>query len=140
MERGSIETCPHRLGQRRARIQPEEMHEPFTNIDQSDDRRHRRSRVARDHDVVPGMSASAQDVARSSGTSSETLASVLVDGGSRLVLMRFTLKPDATIEAHSHSGPAVFTVISGELQTELIRGGATVSLGMESRNRQKSER
>ena len=78
--------------------------------------------------LFPTMSVSAQDVSRSSGTSSETLASVsLVDGGSRLVLMRFTLKPDATIQAHSHSGPAVFTVISGDLQTELIRGGATVS-------------
>ena len=80
--------------------------------------------------LFPAMSASAQDVSRSSGTLSETLASVsVVEGGSRLVLMRFTLKPDATIQAHSHSGPAMFTVVSGTLQTELIRGGATVTRG-----------
>ena len=78
--------------------------------------------------LFSAMSAGAQDVSRSSGTSSETLASVsLVDGGSRLVLMRFTLQPTTTIQAHSHSGPAVFTVISGDLQTALIRGKATVT-------------
>jgi len=78
--------------------------------------------------MSPGSSAAAQNAQLTSGTSTETLASVSVTaGGSRLVLMRLTLKPGATIRAHSHSGAAVLTVISGALQTELLRGGATVN-------------
>jgi hypothetical protein len=78
-----------------------------------------------------GMRVSAQDARLAGNTSTETLASVGVvdDDGSRLVLMRLTLEPGATIRAHSHSGPAVFTVISGALQVELIRGSATVNRG-----------
>ena len=78
--------------------------------------------------LIPTMSARAQEVSLTSEMSTETLASVSVmEGGSRLVLLRFTLEPGATIRAHSHSGPAVFTVVSGALQVELIRGAATVN-------------
>jgi hypothetical protein len=42
-------------------------------------------------------------------------------------MQQIALEPGTTIRAHSHSGPAVLTVISGALQTELIRGGATVN-------------
>ena len=78
--------------------------------------------------VIPAVNASAQDVSLMGGTSSETLASVsVVEGGGRLVLLQIALEPGTTIRAHSHSGPAVFTVISGALQTQLIRGGAIVN-------------
>ncbi len=77
---------------------------------------------------IGAMSATAENVPITSETSTETLASVsMAESGGRLVLMRFTLEPHAAIRAHSHSGPAVFTVISGALQTELIRGEATIN-------------
>ena len=79
--------------------------------------------------VFPGASTAAQGAKLTDGTSTETLASVSVadGGGSRLVLLQIALEPGTTIRAHSHSGPAVFTVISGALQTELIRGEAMVN-------------
>ena len=80
--------------------------------------------------VILGSSvSSAQDARLTGKMSTETLASVSVaeGSGSRLVLLQIALEPGATIRAHSHSGPAVLSVISGDLQTELIRGGATVN-------------
>lgn len=76
--------------------------------------------------VIPTMSARAQHVSLTSEISTETLATVSVLEGDRLMLLRFTLDPGASIRAHSHSGPALFTVVSGALQVELIRGAATV--------------
>lgn len=77
--------------------------------------------------VFPAMGAGATDARLPAGTSNESLVTVSVtDGDSRMVLIRFTLEPGATIRLHSHSGPAVFTVISGALTTELVRGGATI--------------
>jgi quercetin dioxygenase-like cupin family protein len=76
--------------------------------------------------LIPTMSARAQQVSLTAEMSTETLATVSVVEGDRLVLLRFTLEPGASIRAHSHSGPALFTVVSGALQVELIRGAATV--------------
>ncbi|MEZ4507917.1 MAG: hypothetical protein R2848_19155 [Thermomicrobiales bacterium] len=60
--------------------------------------------------------------------STETLASVsMAEDGSRLVLLKIALAPRVTIRAHSHSGPAVITVISGSLQIDLLRGAATAN-------------
>lgn len=81
--------------------------------------------------LIPTWSASAQDAQLADGTSTETLASVSLteDSGSRLVLVRITLDPGSTIRDHTHSGPAVFTVISGTLTADLVRGSATVDRG-----------
>lgn len=79
--------------------------------------------------LIPATSTSARVDRLAGNMSTETLASVPVaeSSGARLVLMRFTLEPGTTIRAHSHSGPAVFTVISGALTTELVRGAAIVN-------------
>jgi mannose-6-phosphate isomerase-like protein (cupin superfamily) len=79
--------------------------------------------------LIPTMSTRAQHVSLTSEMSTETLATVSVVEGERLMLLRFTLEPGASIRAHSHSGPALFTVVSGALQVELIRGAATVNRG-----------
>jgi uncharacterized RmlC-like cupin family protein len=79
--------------------------------------------------AIPAASTVAQDVKLAGGTSTETLGSIsAVEGsGSRLVLMRFTLDPGASIRRHSHPGTAVITVVSGVLETELVRGSATIN-------------
>jgi hypothetical protein len=45
----------------------------------------------------------------------------------QMVLMRMTLEPEVTLRRHSHPGIAVLMVISGVLNTELVRGDATIS-------------
>src|SRR5688500_6607838 len=67
--------------------------------------------------AIPSISVSAQDAQLTDKMSTETLASVSVteDGGSRLVLLQIALEPGTMIRAHSHSGAAVLTVISGAL-------------------------
>lgn len=79
--------------------------------------------------LIPALSVSARVVNLTGELTTETLASFEVanSGEARLVLMRFTLEPGASIRAHSHSGPAVLTVIAGTLQSDLIRGEATVN-------------
>lgn len=79
--------------------------------------------------MIPALSVSARIANLAVDPTTETLASFEVANGSdaRLVLMRFTLEPGGSIRAHSHSGPAVFTVISGALQSDLLRGAAMVN-------------
>lgn len=79
--------------------------------------------------MILAVPASARVVTLTGEPATDTLAIVDVSTGSahRLVLVRFTLEPGDSIRAHSHSGPAVVSVISGTLQAELIRGIATVN-------------
>lgn len=77
--------------------------------------------------VLPAASGGMQTTRAADGISAQTLASVpAVESGSQMVVMRIVLDPGVTIEAHHHPGSASMTIVSGVLQTTLIRGGAAV--------------
>jgi quercetin dioxygenase-like cupin family protein len=78
--------------------------------------------------AVPAGSGGAQPVSAADGMSTQTLAFVSdIERGSQLVMMRIVLEPGVALPAHHHPGSASFTVISGVLQTTLVRGGAAVN-------------
>lgn len=77
--------------------------------------------------AFPAASQGAQTARAADGMSTQTIASVLaVESGSQLVVLRIVLEPGVTLPEHHHPGSATFTVISGALQTTLVRGGAAV--------------
>lgn len=62
------------------------------------------------------------------GISMQAMASATnIEEGGQLVVTRMVIEPGIGVAAHRHPGPASFVVISGSLQTTLLRGGASVN-------------
>lgn len=78
--------------------------------------------------VVPVTIASSGHARAADGISTQTIASIAdIDSDSQLIVMRMVVEPGVTLAEHHHPGPTSFVVISGTLQTTLIRGGASVN-------------
>jgi quercetin dioxygenase-like cupin family protein len=78
--------------------------------------------------MIPVTLAGTGHARAADGITTQTVASVAdVGGGGQLVVMRMVIEPGVTLAAHSHSGSAAFVVVSGTLQTTLVRGGAAVN-------------
>lgn len=63
------------------------------------------------------------------GTVVEALGGIspMMAEGRQLVLLRLTLPPGASIQAHSHPGAVVITVESGTFATRFIHGSGTIT-------------
>ncbi len=80
--------------------------------------------------IVPIGSAGTGKALAADGIATQTVASVrAADGGSQFVMMRVVVEPGISVEDQHYRGSATLVVISGTLQTTLVRGGASVSRG-----------
>jgi quercetin dioxygenase-like cupin family protein len=78
--------------------------------------------------VAPVSLASIGQARAAGGISTQTVVSVAdIAGGGQLVVMRMVFEPGVILAADSRPGPVSFIVISGSLQTTLVRGGAAVN-------------
>jgi quercetin dioxygenase-like cupin family protein len=80
--------------------------------------------------VGPMEGAGTGQALAADGISTQTVASVrAADGGGQFVMMRVVVEPGISVEDQHYRGSAMLVVISGTLQTTLVRGGASVSRG-----------
>jgi quercetin dioxygenase-like cupin family protein len=80
--------------------------------------------------IVPIGSAGTGHAMAADGISTQMVTSVrAVDGGGQLLMMRVVVEPGITVAEQHFRGSATLVVISGTLQTTLVRGGSAVSRG-----------
>jgi quercetin dioxygenase-like cupin family protein len=80
--------------------------------------------------VIPFGTAVTGQALAADGISTQTVASVReANGGGQFVMMRVVVEPGVSVEEQHFRGSATLVVISGTLQTTLVRGGAAVSRG-----------
>lgn len=80
--------------------------------------------------LLPMVSVGIAQVRAEAGISIQTIASVsAIEGESQMVVERLVIDPGVLLAQQSYPGAAIFVVVSGTLQTTLVRGGAAVSRG-----------
>jgi hypothetical protein len=78
--------------------------------------------------AIPVAHPGAGQASAADGMTTQTLVSVSAnEGGGQMVVLRIVIEPGVALGAHSHPGLSTFAVISGTLQTSLVRGGAAVN-------------
>ena len=78
--------------------------------------------------AMPVASLGTEHARAADGMTTQTLVSVSAnEGGGQMVVLRIVIEPGVALGAHSHPGLSTFAVISGTLQTSLVRGGAAVN-------------
>jgi quercetin dioxygenase-like cupin family protein len=80
--------------------------------------------------LLPLASGGTAQARAEAGIATQIVASFsAIEGESQMVVERIVVDPGVLLAQQSYPGPAIFVVVSGTLQTTLIRGGAAVRMG-----------